>query len=221
MAVKHIGFIAGGSRAFAQTAGLSVEEAYERRYANVLRTIEACCAKGIPTMTFLLLPYEIHNHRQYPVVVDSLVRFIDALLVWPAVREQRIRIAVLGHWYDMPGRAVEAIKRVLDATAGNDGRLVNLCLNYDGRQEIVDATRLLAHQVRLGKIDPDAISAERIKESVYTASLAPPDLIVKTGTSRRLGSFLLWDSHEADVHITGRPWQEFSTEELDALLAGR
>ena len=214
----HIAFIVGGSRAYTLAESTTLEDAYERKYRIVMEVIQDCVAHGIPTTTFLLLPQEITSHKQYPLVIDSLVRFIDGLRGWKLVADSGMKFAVLGHWYNLPGRLVDSIKALIEDTKEHSGFVVNLCLNYDGRQEIVDAAKLMAHQVKAGKLDPDGITAERIKENIYTSSLPAPDIIVKTGSSRRLAGFLLWDSVSAEIVITGKPWQYFDTTELRSAI---
>jgi undecaprenyl diphosphate synthase len=216
--VNHVGFIVGGSKEYMQEKGATIEEAYSTKFDNVQRIVTSCVRGNVPIMTFLLLPQEIRSHNQYPLVVDSIVRFIDELRAWPLLSERQVKVSVLGHWYNLPGRLVDSIKAVMDQTKEYDSFFLNLCLNYDGKQELVDATKLIAQQVKAGKLDPDVITTENMKEHIYTSALVPPDIIIKTGASRKLQGFLLWDGANADIHITGRPWQSFTEQELDLII---
>jgi undecaprenyl diphosphate synthase len=146
---------------------------------------------------------------------------MTALRQSPLVNQRGIRFQVFGHWYNLPGRLVDEIKALLEQTKDYDEFFVNLCLDYDGRQEMVDAIKLICHQVKAGKLDPDSVSEDLVKESLYTSGIVPPDIIVKTGSTRRLRGFMLWDSADADIHITGRPWQEFSEKQLQQMLEGK
>ena len=216
--VKHVGFIVGGSKAFMQEEHATLEDAYTQKFSNVLAMVEECVGQNVPVMTFLLLPQEIEDHKQYPLVVDSLVRFVEELRNWPLIKERQVKVAVLGHWYNLPGRLVDAVKALMEETRDYDGFFLNLCLNYDGRQEIVDAAKLIGHQIKAGKLDPDVIGMDHIKEGIYTSALPPPDMIIKTGMSRKLSGFLLWDCANADIHITGKPWQQFSRQDFKDIL---
>ena len=215
--VRHISFIVGGSREFMRRENVTHEQAYERKFDNVQRVVAACVTRNIPIMTFLLLPMEIRTHSDYPSVVDSLVGFTDSLRKWPLIAERRVKVSVLGHWYNLPGRLVDNIKALMEDTKDHASFHLNLCLNYDGRQEIVDAAKIIGRQVKAGKLDPESITIDTMKESIYWSS-APPNIIVKTGTNNILAGFMLWDSSHASIHITGAPWQYFTEDALEIIL---
>jgi undecaprenyl diphosphate synthase len=215
--VNHIAFIVGGSKQYAERKGIALEQAYERKFSTVLSCIEWCTQRNIPAMTFLLLPGKADKSQQ---IIDALTAFI-ASLRQSALVNRGIRFQVFGHWYNLPGRLVDEIKALLEQTKDYDQFFVNLCLDYDGRQEMVDAIKIIAHQVKAGKLDPDSVTDDLVKESLYTSGIVPPDIIVKTGSTRTLRGFLLWDSADADIHITGRPWQEFSEKQLQQMLERR
>ena len=102
--VNHIAFIVGGSKAYMREEKTTLDDAYERKFENVQRMMDACIERNIPTMTFLLLPQEIQKHDQYPLVVDSLVRFLHDLSKSPTLQKRQVKVSVLGHWYNLPGR---------------------------------------------------------------------------------------------------------------------
>lgn len=212
--VNHIAFVTGGSVGYARSAGIPLEKSLAAGFENVVKCIGWCADREIPAMTFLLLP----SGEKDALHLDALTAFVASLRTHPLVNQRGIRFQVYGHWYNLPGRLVDEIKALLEQTKDYDSFFVNLCLDYDGRQEMVDAIRLISHQVKTGKLDPDGVSEETVKDALYTSGIVPPDVIVKTGSTRKLRGFMLWDSADADIHITGRPWQEFSEAELDGLL---
>jgi undecaprenyl diphosphate synthase len=214
--VNHIAFIVGGSKLYAEEKGITLEQAYERKFANVLNCIDWCVKREIPAMTFLLLPSDIERSGGQQII-NALTQFV-ANLRKSALVNQGIRFSVFGHWYNLAGTLVDEIKALLEQTKDSDEFFVNICLDYDGRQELVDAIKLISHQVKAGRLDPDSVTEELVKESLYTSGIVPPDIIVKTGSTRKLRGFLLWDSADADIHITGRPWQEFTESELAGII---
>jgi tritrans,polycis-undecaprenyl-diphosphate synthase [geranylgeranyl-diphosphate specific] len=215
--VNHIAFMVSGSKRYAEQAGIALEQAYAMKFSNVYNCIDWCTAREIPAMTFLLLPgdLELPGGQQY---VGALTAFVSSLRKSALVNQRGIRFQVYGHWYNLPSTLVDEIKALLEQTKDYDAFFCNLCLAYDGKQEMVDAVRLIAHQVKAGKLDPDGVDEDMIKESLYTSGIVPPDVIVKTGSTRKLRGFMLWDSADADIHITGKPWQDFCEKELDMIL---
>jgi len=131
---------------------------------------------------------------------DELSAFFEDLRSWHVLHANQIKVAVLGRWYDLPGRVVERIKDLISATKDYDHYFLNVCVNYDGREEIADACKLIAHQVRLGKLDPETITPLVVKENIYTSAFLPVDLLIAPKNSTQ--GFLLWDSAHAKIYIT-------------------
>ena len=124
---------------------------------------------------------------------------------------------MLGKWYDLPGRVVEPIKDAIDSTRDYDLYFLNLCVNYDGQEEIADACRLIARKVRAGRIDIDQITKSEIKENIYASYFLPPDVVVCT-YKRYFTGLLLWDSVRSTIYFTPVLWPEFTESELDKAI---
>lgn len=83
-------------------------------------------------------------------------------------------------------------------------------MNYSGRDEIVDSCRLIGMKVKAGKLDPEAINKDMIKENLYTSYFIPPDLIIKTGMKNKLFGFLLWESAHSDICFANKLFPDFT-----------
>ncbi len=144
--------------------------------------------------------------------VDTIVTLFTALMHETFLDNNQVKISVLGKWYELPERALEPIKHVISATSEYDRCFVNFCLRYDGQDDIVDGTKLLAKHVQLGKLAPEQITKESLKEVMLTSMLLPPSLIVYPSPARTAGSVLLWDSASALVHFSDFAWKDFGKE---------
>ncbi len=120
------------------------------------------------------------------------------------------RVAVIGSRERLPRAVVEAIDRIERATTGNSGILVNLALNYGGRDEIVRATRLIAERVARGELAPDEITGTTVEAHLYTAGAPHPDLVIRTGGEMRISNFLLWQTAYAELVVAEVFWPDFS-----------
>jgi undecaprenyl diphosphate synthase len=93
--------------------------------------------------------------------------------------------------------------------------VLNVCLNYGGRAEIVDAVRrIVSEGVPADQVDEAAISAR-----LYNPDLPDPDLIIRTAGERRVSNFLLWQSAYAEMLVTDTLWPDFDVDDLKAALA--
>lgn len=155
---------------------------------NVLEIVQSSVALRIPIITFKF----VEDH-------DSLLNLLTALVHWDFLEKNQVKVSVIGKWYDLPERLIEPIKQLIEATKDYDAHFLNLCIKYDGQEEIVDACKILAKQVKLGKLSPEGINKSAIKENIYASYFLPPDLIILPGTHTTSG-LLLWDSPNAIVH---------------------
>jgi len=144
--------------------------------------------------------------------VDTIATLFTALMHEQFLDRDQIKVSVLGKWYELPERALEPIKHVITATSDYDRCFVNFCVRYDGQDDIVDGAKLLAKHVQLGKLAPEQITKEILKEAMLTSMLLPPALIIYPYPLRNTGSVLLWDSASALVHFSETSWKEFGKE---------
>jgi undecaprenyl diphosphate synthase len=93
--------------------------------------------------------------------------------------------------------------------------VLNVCLNYGGRAELVDAVRrIVADGLRSDEVDEQAIAAR-----LYNPELPDPDLIIRTAGERRVSNFLLWQSAYAEMLVTETLWPDFDVDDLKVALA--
>lgn len=210
---KHIAITTEGKTHWARINKKKLEEAYKISMQNIIETIREQVRLNIPVLTFYLLSTDIKNFESFSELVDFLVVFFNELPRLELVRNNKIKISVLGKWYNLPGRVVDPIKKSLDETKDYDHFFVNFCVNYDGQEEIVDASKLIARQVRAEKLDPDSITKESIKENIYASYFLPPDIIIKNG-KKKMPNFLLWDSVNTFIYFSEKLWPDFRKKEL-------
>jgi undecaprenyl diphosphate synthase len=114
----------------------------------------------------------------------------------------------------------ERIEEAMARTRNNTNGVLNVCLNYGGRAEIVDAVRrIVSDGVAARDVDEAAISAR-----MYHPDLPDPDLIIRTAGERRVSNFLLWQGAYAEMLVTDRLWPDFDADDLKAAIddyAGR
>jgi undecaprenyl diphosphate synthase len=211
---KHIAMTVGGLGRWSNRTGEEHKEAYKQAFSKVEDMIRFQTCFDIPIITLYMINSRINQSADFSVMVDAMAEFFKSLSQNNDVLKNKVKISILGKWYDLPGRVVENIKQVIDETKDYDNFFMNLCINYDGREEIVDACRIILRKALLEKMDPDAVDADMIKDNIYSSYFLPPDLIVKTGTGKRLHGFLLWDSTQAMIYFSDVLWPEFKEKDF-------
>ncbi len=192
-------------------------QCYEKCFRLLGNLLELQVKSGIPILTVYLLPENAEKFAgQYMDFCNSMADFFSNLCSNANIPEHRIKISVFGKWYNLPGKAVESLKKAIEYTKENDNFFANFCINYDGQEEIVDACKLVAKQVELGKMAPEMITKESVRENIYSSYFMPPDVILIYG-ERRLSGLLLWDSVKSRIVFTGKPFMEFEEEDIKNL----
>ena len=132
--------------------------------------------------------------------------------------ERRVRLRVIGRREDLSPALQEALVRVERATKDFERQLI-IALSYSGRSELVRAMRLLAEEVKAGKLAPEAIDEAAIAARLYAPDVPDPDLIIRTSGEMRVSNFLLWQCAYSEFFITPVLWPDFREADFQAALA--
>ena len=216
---KHIAITTDGIDKWALKNNVSYEDAFKRSFLVLKNTIRLQVKLKMPILSFYILDKNADKESEsYSYLLDSIVNMLTSLAVDKHINENKIKISVLGKWYNLPGRVVDAIKKVIEETKDYDSFFVNFCINYNGQEEIVDAFKLIGMQIKVGKLDPGLINKDSIKENIYSSYFLPPDLMIKNGTRKETSGFLLWDSAKTKIYFTNKLWPDFDKAEfMDAI----
>lgn len=183
---------------------------FSAKLENIKKAINLQVKNSIPIMTIHLTKKNETTEED----VKKLVKFFDELRVDKVINENRVKINVFGKWYDLSPDLVDSLKKVFDETKDYDQYFLNLCLNYDGREEVMDACKLIARKVKLGKLDPELITTEMIKENIYLSSFLPPNIILKYGDNK-IPCILAWDSEFAELKMMNKYFDDFDEKDFD------
>lgn len=206
---KHIAISLDDISDWCRKNNASFNAGCDRYFKNLKRLIELQVKLDVPIFTIYILPDNIDKlSDDYLTYSEFLAKFFSELLGSQLVSEQKIKISIFGKWYKLPGKSVEVLKDVIEATKDYDRFFINFCINYDGREEILDACKLIAKQVQMGKLDPDMIIKENIKESIYSSYFLPPEILFIYG-ERKLTGLLMWDSTGSSVVFADKSFMEF------------
>jgi undecaprenyl diphosphate synthase len=212
---RHITITLHGIQEWVPKNNISYEEAYKKSFLILNNIIQSQIKLKIPILSFYVLDADYDREGEsYAYLLDSIVEMLNELSSEKFVHENKVKISVIGKWYNLPSRVVDAIKKVIEETKDYDGFFVNLCINYNGQEEIVNAVKLLGMQIKAGKMDPELIDKELIKENIYTSYFLPPNLMIKNGSSKETSGFLLWDSINTKIYFTNKLWPDFDDAEF-------
>ncbi len=131
-----------------------------------------------------------------------------------AIMKHNVRVSLIGRRDEIPHGVQREMNKTVALSAANTGLRLCLAVNYGARVELVDAVRRIAQRAASGELDPATIDESTISESLYTAGMPDPDLLIRTAGEMRVSNFLLWQISYAEIWITDRCWPEFREADL-------
>ncbi len=217
--LRHIAIIMDGNGRWAQARGLARIAGHHRGAEAVRKIVTYCRESGFRYLT--LYAFSTENWARPAFEVNGLMELLAEFLVEQEdrLKEHGIELAAIGDLGKLPGRARSLLERVMETTSGLGGMRLTLALSYSGRDEIVRAARRLAERVARGELLPEAIDGELFGDNLDTGDTPPADLVIRTGSERRLSNFLLWQAAYAELYFTDRRWPDFSPADFDRAVA--
>ena len=208
---RHIGFIMDGNGRWAKKRGMPREYGHRFGAETFRKVMEYCGDIGIEAVTFYVFSTE--NWKRPQKEVDSIMKLLNKYLdeCEEKVMKNNVRFVFLGDksvfHEDMRAKMID-----IEEKSKNNKSIINLALNYGGRDEIATAVNKLIAE---GKT---RVSEADISAALYTADSPELDLIVRTGGDMRISNFLLWQSAYAELYFTDILWPDFSTADVDAAI---
>ena len=211
----HIAIDTKGVEKWSDKNRLSLVDGYQKSFSRIKEMMQVQIGKKVPILSLLILPLKQERRME---LLKEFNEFINKEDFWKHLRENKIKVTVLGQWYDLPSEIIGNLKCLIEGTKDYDNFFLNFCLNYDGQEELVDAIKLINRQVLANKLSPQNITKDTIKENLYTSYFIPPDLVIKNSESL-IDSFFLWDCVGAKRHFTEREFPDFGRDDFEKVLS--
>ncbi|MCD8199933.1 MAG: isoprenyl transferase [Coriobacteriaceae bacterium] len=217
---QHVAIIMDGNGRWAEAQGLDRSKGHSAGIKAVREAITTCNDLGIGYLTIYSFSTENWNRPKTEVngLMDLFAETMDAEL--GGLDAENVRVRLLGRTEDLPRLTRSVFERAAAKTKDNDGMTLAIAVNYGSRLEIVDAVQTIAQRVENGDLSAADIDEMAIADSLYTADMPDPDLLIRTSGEMRLSNFLLWQVAYAEIYVTDVLWPDFDRYELcRALLA--
>lgn len=209
--LRHIAFIMDGNGRWAKKRGMPRTQGHKAGVKTFESIADYCAKIGLEAVT--VYAFSTENWKRPKAEVDALMTLMDLYLDEFAqkVSEMSVELHFIGDLTVFTPELRDKISKVEKLSLGNPCKLC-VAFNYGGRDEIVNACNTLIAQ---GK---RSITAQDICQSLYTADIPDPDLIVRTGGEMRLSNFLLWQAAYSEFYATEKLWPDMKPEDVDMAI---
>ncbi len=211
---SHVGFILDGNRRWARSKGLPSVEGHKAGYENLKTIALEAFRTDIPYVSAYVFSTE--NWKRSKTEVSYLMR----LLLWVAKHEVRelhkenIQVVFAGRRDKLSAKTVTAMEQAETTTKNNTGGTLMLCLDYGGKQEIVDSVNdILRKSPNVGEV-----TEQDIEQHLYSPNFPPLDLLIRTSGEHRISNFMLWRAAYAELLFVDKHWPDFTSSDLRVAL---
>jgi undecaprenyl diphosphate synthase len=181
----------------------------------IKRVLDGCEQLGVHALS--VYAFSTENWSRPRAEVRALMRLFHETMQREIEEMHRrgVRIVVSGRREGLSPRMRQRIDEAIARTSKNTNGVLNVCLNYGGRAEIVDAVRRLVEE----GMPQEQIDEAAIASRLYNPDLPDPDLIIRTAGESRVSNFLLWQSAYSEMLVSETLWPDFDVEDLKAAIA--
>jgi len=215
---RHVAIIMDGNGRWAQRRKLGRVQGHRRGKEAVQAVLETAHRLEIPYLS--LFAFSTENWQRPRAEVRALMNLLHRYLrtELDRMQEKQVRLRAIGDIQRLPEGVRRDLQRAIEVTRDNTRLTVGLCLSYGGRQDIVSAMRKIARKVRAGHLEPEEIDESLVRDSLGTADMPDPDLLIRTSGEMRISNFFLWQLAYTEIYVTETLWPDFREKEfLDAL----
>lgn len=214
---NHVAIIMDGNGRWAQNRGLKRTKGHQKG-AEVLKKIsEYVYDKKIKVLS--VFAFSTENWKRDKEEIDYLMKlFIKAFKGnFNVIKEKGVKVVFSGLKNKLSKKVIDTMDKMQEETKNNKNGIFNICLNYGGQDEIIEATKKISALVKDNKIDVKDIDKELFSKNLFN-DLPPIDLLIRTSGEYRISNFMLWQMAYAELYFTDTLWPDFNEEELDKAL---
>ncbi|MDN6187182.1 MAG: isoprenyl transferase, partial [Brevibacterium sp.] len=205
---EHVAVVMDGNGRWANDRGLPRTEGHKAGEASLLEVIHGAIEVGVDYLS--AYAFSTENWKRSPDEVRFLMGFNRDV-----IRRRRDELNELGVrivWAGRRGRlwrsVIDELESAAEMTKHNTGLVLQFCVNYGGRSEIVDAINQITAEVAAGKLKPGKVSEKTVRSRLYAPQVPDVDLFLRSSGEQRTSNFLLWQSAYAEMVFQNVLWPD-------------
>lgn len=210
---NHLAIILDGNRRWAKLRGLKTLEGHKKGFDTIIDLVKHCKKRKIKVLS--VFAFSTENFKRTEEEVNYLMNlFITGFKAKKKeLLEENIKVLFSGTKENLKKDVINVMNELNELTKNNTGPIFNICLNYGGRQEIIDAFK----KMHKDNINIDELTEDDFNKYLYQ-DLPPIDYLIRTSGEQRISNFMLWQLSYAEMYFTDILFPDFNEEKLDEAL---
>ncbi len=213
---RHIAIILDGNGRWAKKRGLP-RTAGHAAGSETFRKIATYC-KNIGVEYLTVYAFSTENWKRPEEEVSTIMKLLNRYLeeAIATMEKDKIKMKIFGNVEGLSPQLRALVEKTDEISQKYEGFQANICLNYGGRDEIVNAAKRYAQDLAEGKVGE--LSEELFSNYMYSTGIPDPDLLIRPGGEKRISNFLLWQCAYSEFYYTDVLWPDFNEKELDKAI---
>ena len=209
--IKHVAIIMDGNGRWGLKHNKSRNYGHRAGLKTVEKIIKISIKKKIPYLT--LFAFSTENWRRPQKEINFLLKLLESFLQTKLNQliEQKIKLKIIGDKNKFPKRIKRIINLSEDKTKKNKKLHINLAINYGSKSEIVESIKRILK-------NKQNVSEKKISSNLYTSDIPDPDILIRTGNTKRLSNFLLWQIAYSEIFFEKKLWPDFNENDYLKIL---
>lgn len=214
---QHIAIIMDGNGRWATERGKPRSYGHQAGVETVRRITSECTRLGVKYLT--LYTFSTENWNRPETEIAALMGLVLSSLEDEIFMKNNVRFKVIGDIERLPVEVQRKLQETIDHTAGNTAMTMVVALSYSSRWEITKAMKDIVKKALDGQLSVDDITEDTVSQSLTTASIPDPDLLIRTGGELRISNYLLWQIAYSELYFCDTFWPDFNEADLHKAIA--
>ena len=206
-----------GNGRWATERGKARSYGHQAGVETVRRITSECTRLGVKYLT--LYTFSTENWNRPETEIAALMGLVLSSLEDEIFMKNNVRFKVIGDIERLPIEVQQKLQETIDHTAGNTAMTMVVALSYSSRWEITKAMKEIAKKAVDGQLSIDDITEDTVSQSLTTASIPDPDLLIRTGGELRISNYLLWQIAYSELYFCDTFWPDFNEADLHKAIA--
>lgn len=212
---NHVAIILDGNGRWAKKSGLKRSMGHKAGFENLKDLSEYIFEKGVNILS--VFAFSTENFKRDKEEVDYLMNLLVKKIKQLINKNSNVKIVFSGRRTNLRDDVLKAIEEMEDKTKNNSEHIFNICFNYGGRADIVDAARKIAVDYKNNSIDLETLDEEKFNSYLYN-NIPNIDLLIRTSGEIRISNFMLFQAAYAEMYFPETLFPDFNREEFDKAL---
>ena len=215
---KHIAIIMDGNGRWAKERKLPRAMGHKAGVETIRGIVKECSNLGVKYLT--LYAFSTENWKRPKEEVNALMKLLVEYLKGEIeeLHQNKVIVNSIGDISKLPTICQEQLKDAYEKTKNNTGLVLNLALNYGGRNEIIEGIKKACTDIINGKVNKEDLTEEVFSNYLFTAGMPDPDIVIRPSGEQRLSNFLLWQSAYSEFWFSDIKWPDFSKKDLQKAI---